>query len=104
MDIIARFPRLPPLDDVAQGASRPESHRPPPGVATPRPQPMQPTAGRRRPTFPTASVALLATVAAVAWSLAVWHESVRFASQQRPDRLALQPPSGAQSAAATSTP
>jgi hypothetical protein len=104
MDIIARFPRLPPLDDVAQVASHPESHRPPPGVATPRPQPMQPTPSRRRPTFPTASVALLAAVAVVAWSLVAWHESVRFAGQQRPDRLALQPPSGAQPAVATPTP
>ena len=103
MDIIARFPRLPPLDDVAPVASHSESHLPPPAVARPRPRPMQPATSRPRPTFPAASVTVLAAVAAVAWSLAAWHESTRLASQQRPERLALEPPSVTQPAA-TSTP
>jgi hypothetical protein len=104
MDIIARFPRLPPLDDGVPVASPTASHQLPPEAVTPRPRPMQPATRRRRPTFPTASVAVLAVVAAVAWSLAAWHESVRLAGQQRPERLALQPPSVAQPAAATPTP
>jgi hypothetical protein len=89
MDIIARFPRLPPVDHEA--------------VAMPC-TPVQRPAPRPRPTFPTMSVAALSAVAAVAWSLAAWHESVRLASQQRPERLALQPTSAAQPAAATPTP
>lgn len=89
MDIIARFPRLPPLDHEAVALPYTPAQR-----ASPRP----------RPTFPTMSVAALAAVAAVAWSLAAWHESVRLASQQRPERLALEPPSTALPAAATPTP
>ncbi|MFM8952292.1 MAG: hypothetical protein ACKOOF_04420 [Planctomycetaceae bacterium] len=89
MDIIARFPRLRPLDDEATA-------RPCAPAQRPAPRPRQP--------FPTVSVAALAVVAAVAWSLAAWHESVRFASQQRPERLALEPPSAALPAAVTPTP
>jgi hypothetical protein len=89
MDIIARFPRLPSLDHEAVAMPRKPAQRP-----SPRP----------RPTFPTKSVAALAVVAAVAWSLAARHESVRLASQQRPERLALQPPSTGQPATATAAP
>lgn len=103
MDIIARFPRLPPLDDLAPAASHAESHRPAPRTTTCR-RLGGPATRHRPPAFPTVSVAVLAAVAAVAWSLAAWHESVRLASQQRPDRLALQPPSAVQSTAAAPTP
>lgn len=89
MDIIARFPRLPPLAGEEVVTPSTPAHR-----STPR----------RGPTFPTGSVAALAAVAAVAWSLAAWHESTRLAGQQRPERLALQPPSGAQQTPATPTP
>lgn len=87
MHIIARFPRLPPLADEAVDMPSEPAKRPP-----------------HRPAFPTVSVAALAAVAAVAWSLAAWHESVRLAGQHRPERLALQPPSASQPAAATTTP
>ena len=48
--------------------------------------------GRRRPPFPAWSVATLAVIAAIAWTLATWHEQERLARQRRPARLALQPP------------
>lgn len=87
MDIIARFPRLPPLaDEAVEMPSEPAKRL------------------SHRPAFPTMSVTALAAVAAVAWSLAAWHESTRLAGQQRPERLALQPPSASQPTAAAPTP
>lgn len=53
-------------------------------------------AGRRRPPFPARSIATLAVIAAIAWTLATWHEQERLARQRRPDRLAVQPPATAQ--------
>lgn len=52
-------------------------------------------AGRRRPPFPAWSVATLAVIAAIAWTLATWHEQERLARQRRPARLALEPPATA---------
>jgi len=46
-----------------------------------------------RPSFPWKSVLTLATVAAVGWGLATWHEQHRLARQRRPARLASEPPS-----------
>ena len=54
-----------------------------------------PGTGRRRPQFPTGSIAGLMAWAAVAWALATWHEQDRLARQRRPDRLAAQPPATA---------
>lgn len=104
MDIIARFPRLPPADEPAphrDSAERRTRHDGPPrrgpGFAAG-------ASAHRSPAFPTVSVVTLAAVAAVAWSLAAWHESVRLASQRRPERLALQPASAAQPDTPTRSP
>lgn len=74
-----------------------------PDLADPRPAPPErspaclarsPARGGRQ-SFPGWSVAGLALIAAVAWTLASWHEQERLARQRRPERLARQPPSTA---------
>jgi hypothetical protein len=84
METIARIPNLAPVP--AEGPAAPLEH----AAATHAVIPVG--AGRRRPPFPTWSVASLAVIAAIAWTLATWHEQARLARQRRPDRLALQPP------------
>ena len=86
METIARIPHL------AQALPA-EPARPPEQSAS-RPG-LRPGAGRRRPPFPAWSVATLAVIAGIAWTLATWHEQERLARQRRPARLALQPPATA---------
>jgi len=87
METIARIPNLAPVP--AEGPAAPREQAAAPHAVIPT------GAGRRRPSFPTWSVASLAVIAAIAWTLATWHEQERLARQRRPDRLALQPPATA---------
>jgi len=86
-EAIARIPNLAPVP--AEGPAAPLEQ-----AAAPRAV-LAAGAGRRRPPFPTWSVASLAVIAAIAWTLATWHEQARLARQRRPERLALQPPATA---------
>ena len=65
---------------------------------SPTPSPTLSRRSVRQPAFPGLSVVLLAVVAAVVWSLAAWHDSVRLARQQRPERLASRPVVSSQTA------
>lgn len=87
METIARIPNLGPVP--AEGPAAPREQAASPRAAIPA------GAGRRRSPFPTWSVATLTVIAAIAWTLATWHEQERLARQRRPDRLALQPPATA---------
>lgn len=87
METIARIPNLAPVPAESAAASREQAASPRAAIAT--------GAGRRRPPFPTWSVATLAVIAAIAWTVATWHEQARLARQRRPDRLAVQPPATA---------
>lgn len=87
METIARIPNLAPVPAEGPAAPREQAAPPRAGLAA--------GAGRRRQPFPTWSVASLAVIAAIAWTLATWHEQTRLARQRRPDRLALQPPATA---------
>lgn len=87
METIARIPNLAPVP--AEGPAAPLGQAAAPQAGIPL------NAVRRRPPFPTWSVATLAVIAAIAWTLATWHEQERLARQRRPDRLAVQPPATA---------
>jgi hypothetical protein len=93
METIARIPRL-ALAAAAQPTAAPEEVAPPPQPVVVRPG-LPVGAGRRRPPFPAWSIATLTVIAAIAWTLATWHEQERLARQRRPARLALQPPATA---------
>ncbi len=87
MEIIARFPALPTTPADA-GLPEPAVAVEPKAAPCPAVVTAVPAVRRRRHGFPTWSVAALAFVAVVAWSLASWHEQTRLARQRRPDRLA----------------
>lgn len=87
METIARIPDLGPSVPAEPAAATEQAPVGRPVIA--------PGAGRRRPPFPVWSVATLAVIAAIAWTLATWHEQERLARQRRPDRLAVQPPATA---------
>ena len=87
METIARIPNLTPVP--VDGPTAPRERTAAPRADIPA------GAGRRRPPFPTWSVASLAVIAAIAWTFATWHEQARLARQRRPDRLAVQPPATA---------
>jgi hypothetical protein len=93
METIARIPRLAPAA-AAQPTAAVEEVAPPPQPAVFR-SGIPVGAGRRRPPFPAWSVATLTVIAAIAWTLATWHEQERLARQRQPARLALQPPATA---------
>ena len=86
METIARIPHLAPAATEAPTAA------PAPAVFR---SGIPVGAGRRRLPFPAWSVATLAVIAAIAWTLATWHEQERLARQRRPARLALEPPATA---------
>ena len=86
METIARIPHLAPA------ATEEPTAAPEPAVVR---SGIPVGAGRRRPPFPSWSVATLAVIAAIAWTLATWHEQERLARQRRPARLALEPPATA---------
>lgn len=46
---------------------------------------------RRRPTFPLRSIAVLAVLATIAWTLATWSEQERLRRQRQPVKLAREP-------------
>lgn len=83
METIARIPHLAPA--ATEGPTAPAE----PAVVR---SVIPVGAGRRRPRFPAWSVATLAVIAAIVWTLATWHEQERLARQRRPARLALEPP------------
>ena len=83
METIARIPHLAPA--ATEGPTAPAE----PAVVR---SGIPVGAGRRRPRFPAWSVATLAVIAAIVWTLATWHEQERLARQRRPARLALEPP------------
>lgn len=87
METIARIPNLAPV--TAEGPAAAVDRAAPARAVIPA------GAGRRRRPFPTRSVATLTVIAAIAWTLATWHEQERLARQRRPDRLAVQPPATA---------
>lgn len=84
METIARIPDLARALPAEPAVAAEQAATPRAGIPV--------DAGRRRPPFPTWSVAALSVIAAIAWTLATWHEQERLARQRRPDRLALQPP------------
>jgi hypothetical protein len=86
METIARIPHLAPA--ATEGPTAPAE----PAVVR---SGIPVGAGRRRPRFPAWSVATLAVIAAIVWTLATWHEQERLARQRRPARLALEPPATA---------
>jgi len=51
---------------------------------------------RRRPTLPLRSIAVLAVLATMAWTLATWSEQERLRRQRQPVRLAREPAATAQ--------
>ena len=75
METIARIPDLTPATEASVAAAvAPVRDRIPPS------------------SFPWRSVLALATIAALGWGLATWHEQDRLARQRRPARLASEPP------------
>ena len=86
METIARIPDLARAMPVESAAPREQA-----AVSSGIPL----GAGRRRLPFPAQSVATLAVIAAIAWTLANWHEQERLARQRRPERLAAEPPATA---------
>jgi hypothetical protein len=80
MKILARIPELVPQPSAMSTAAP---------VPQPAKSPTAPVRRQRRPgsRFPFASVAALAGIAAVAWSLASWNDGRR-AEQSRLERLA----------------
>lgn len=95
MKVLARIPRLPANGvSAALGAAmhRPAVH----DEAQAAPAPVVESPGRRpRGGFPATSTLLLVTIAAVAWLMAGWNDSLRLARSRRPERLASQPPKAA---------
>lgn len=65
MKVLARIPLLDP------------SEASPPVAAPPRVEPRGSSRRRRHRPFPVASVAVLAVLAAMAWSLATWNDARR---------------------------
>lgn len=91
MKVLARFPLLPAAagpDGAVCAEERPAAA----GQATLHPAPVVEPQRRPRRGFPASSTMVLATLAAVAWMLAVWNDSLRLARSRRPERLASQPP------------
>ena len=97
MKVLARIPAIDAAAIVVAGAAGPptdERTDPPEGTAGPTTTiEMRPRVHMRRPPsrFPSASVAALALLAAVAWSLASWSDAHR-AERSRVERLARMQP------------
>jgi hypothetical protein len=95
MKVLARIP-LVQTAAGPEGPARVGDHPATIGKADVRPATAV-EAGRRpqRRSFPAGSTTVLATLAALAWMLAAWNDSLRLARSHRPDRLASQPPATA---------